>query len=235
MHILSCENLCVSYGAQTVLSDLTFYADRGECLCILGENGAGKSTLLKCLLGLIKPDSGKMETDGFALTEVGYLPQQTSLRRDFPASVFEVVLSGCLNMRGAKPFYSKREKQIALENLEKVGAADLKKQSFCTLSGGQQQRVLLARALCCAKKLLVLDEPAAGLDPLAAGELYDAISALKQSNMAVIMVSHDTAGALSVSERVLHLSGKSSDYFFGSKLDYMTCTFAKSFTEGRLL
>ena len=231
MHSLSCENLTASYGAKTVFKKISFYIDSGEVLCILGENGAGKSTLLKCLLGLHHPDGGILETRGFRPTEIGYLSQQTDTRHDFPASVFEVVLSGCLNMRGFRPFYSRREKQIALDNLEIVGAKDLKNKSFCALSGGQKQRVLLARALCCAKKLLILDEPAAGLDPLAASELLSIIARLKQKGMAILMVSHDTCGALSVSDRVLHLSHQENAYFFGPKETYLASDFAKAFRE----
>ena len=230
-HSIVCKNLTVSYGSKPILENLSFFADRGEALCVLGENGAGKSTLLKCLLGLIKPNSGEIVTDGFSLTEVGYLPQQTDMKQNFPASVFEVVLSGCLNARGWKPFYSKKEKQIAIENLTAVGAKDLKSKSFCTLSGGQRQRVLLARALCCAKKMLILDEPAAGLDPFAVHELLAVISDLKSKGMTVIMVSHNTKSALAVSERVLHLSGKNTEYFFGTKEAYENSDFAKSFGE----
>lgn len=232
MRILTCENLSVSYGATQVLSNLSFFAESGECLCILGENGAGKSTLLKCLLGLKKPDKGFIKTEGFSLTQVGYLPQQAEIKRDFPASVFEVTLSGCLNMRGAMPFYSKREKNIAGRNLEKLEVLDLKKKSFSDLSGGQQQRVLLARALCCAKRLLILDEPVSGLDPATATEMYALINKLKQEeNLGIIMVSHDTAGALSVSERVLHISRGGSGCFFGLKEQYLNSNYAKTFTE----
>ncbi len=230
-HSIACKNLTVSYGSNLVLENLSFFADHGEALCVLGENGAGKSTLLKCLLGLLKPDSGEICTDGFSLTEVGYLPQQTDIKQNFPASVFEVVLSGCLNARGWKPFYSKKEKQLAMEKLTAVGAKDLKSKSFCTLSGGQRQRVLLARALCCAKKMLILDEPTAGLDPLAAHELRTVISDLKSKGMTVILVSHNTKSALSVSERVLHLAGKNTEYFFGTKAEYENSDFAKSFGE----
>ena len=234
MRILTCDNLSVSYGTNQVLSDLSFFAESGACLSILGENGAGKSTLLKCLLGLKKPDAGVIKTEGFTLSQVGYLPQQAEVKRDFPASVFEVVLSGCLNMRGAKPFYSRREKDVAIRNLNKMEAADLKKRSFSELSGGQQQRVLLARALCCAQRLLILDEPASGLDPAAAREMYALITKLKsEDGMGIIMVSHDTAGALSVSERVLHITRGNSHCFFGTKQDYVNSGYANIYSEAR--
>lgn len=234
MRILTCENLCASYGANLVLKNLSFFAEDGECLSILGENGAGKSTLLKCLLGLKKPDSGFIRTEGYSLDSIGYLPQQTQVRRDFPASVFEVVLSGCLGMRGAKPFYSKREKEIACSNLEKMEILNLKKESFCALSGGQQQRVLLARALCSAKKLLILDEPVAGLDPAATKDMYALIETLKQEyNMGIIMVSHDTSGALSVSDRVLHLTCSAENYFFKTKTNYLKNNSSNGLTEAK--
>lgn len=228
---ITCETLSVSYGSSAVLSNLSFSLKQGEVLSILGENGAGKSTLLKCLLGLIKPDAGTITMGDFSFREVGYLPQQTASSLHFPASVLEVVLSGCLNLRGAKPFYSKKEKQIALLNLEKVGAAKLKRKGFSTLSGGEQRRVLLARALCSAKKLLVLDEPVAGLDPLAAKELYHVIMDLKNTGMTVIMVSHDTHGALPISDRILHLSNNHNDFFLGTPEAYKTSLYAKGFQE----
>lgn len=235
MHSLICQNLTASYGARKVLERVSFFVDSGETLCILGENGAGKSTLLKCLLRLHHPDRGTIETPGLLPTDIGYLPQQTDIKQDFPASVFEIVLSGCLNMRGFKPFYSAKEKKIALENLELVGASDLKNKGFSSLSGGQRQRVLLARALCCAKKLLILDEPAAGLDPIAANELLSIISKLKEKNMAIIMVSHHTKSALSVSERVLHISSQNNSAFFGTREDYLSSRFAQDFLGGESL
>lgn len=232
MRILTCENLSASYGANKILSNISFFAESSECLSILGENGVGKSTLLKCLLGLKRLDGGVIKTEGFTLSEVGYLPQQTEIKKDFPASVFEVALSGCLNMRGFKPFFSKREKNICMESLEKMEISHLKKKSFSELSGGQQQRVLLARALCSAKKLLILDEPTAGLDPSGASEMYSLIDKLKrEENMGIIMVSHDTVGALSVSERILHITRDINNYFFGRKAEYKLSDLSKNFTE----
>ncbi len=224
--LITCENLSASYGANCVFSNLSFYANSGEVLSILGENGAGKSTLLKCLLGLKKQDSGTISTHDFLQNQVGYLPQQAEIKQDFPASVFEVVLSGCLNLRGAKPFYTRRERDVACRNLERLEILDLKKKSFQSLSGGQRQRVLLARALCCAKKLLILDEPTAGLDPIAAKEFYALMNKLKhEDDLGIIMVSHDTFGALSVSERILHLSHDKDLSFFGTKDMYLTSDF----------
>ena len=231
MKILGCENLSASYGTQKVLENLSFYVESGKCLCILGENGTGKSTLVKCLLGLLKQDSGIITKEGFSSLDTGYLPQQMENFKSFPATVFEVVLSGCLNMRANKPFYSKREKQIAEENLKKLGVFDLKKQAFCELSGGQKQKVLLARALCTAKKLLILDEPAAGLDPVATGEMYEVIDTLKKDGMGILMVSHDTSRALSASDLVLHID-KENGYFFGTKEEYLKSSYAKTFDKG---
>ncbi len=231
MKILECENLSASYGTQKVLENLSFYVENGKCLCILGENGAGKSTLVKCLLGLLKEDNGKITKEGFSSLDTGYLPQQAENFKSFPATVFEVVLSGCLNIRGNKPFYSKREKQIAEDNLKKLGVFDLKKQAFCELSGGQKQKVLLARALCTAKRLLILDEPASGLDPVATGEMYELIDALKKDDMGILMVSHDTSRALSVSDLVLHID-KENGYFFGTKEGYLESSYAKAFDKG---
>ena len=224
--LVTCENLSASYGANRVFSNLSFFANSGEVLSILGENGAGKSTLLKCLLGLKKQDNGTILTHNFSQNQVGYLPQQAEIKQDFPASVFEVVLSGCLNIRGAKPFYTKRERDVARRNLERLEILDLKKKSFQALSGGQRQRVLLARALCCAKKLLILDEPTAGLDPIATKEFYALMNKLKQEDkLGIIMVSHDTLGVLSVSDRILHLSHDADTSFFGTKDLYLTSNF----------
>ncbi len=229
--LLICENLSASYGANRVFENLSFSVNNGEILSILGENGVGKSTLLKCLLGLKKQDSGKITTLDFSQNQVGYLPQQAATKQDFPASVFEVVLSGCLHHKGARPFYSKREKDLAHENLARMEILDLRKKSFQTLSGGQRQRVLLARALCCAKRLLILDEPTAGLDPVAASELYALLKTLSQ-DMGIVMVSHDTPGAISVSQRILHLAHYPEESFFGTTEDYLKSEFFHK-TEGR--
>ncbi len=218
--LISCKSISASYDGMNVLRDLTFSVNEGDYLCIVGENGSGKSTLIKCLLGIKQVDSGEIIMgDGLKQTDIGYLPQQTVLQKGFPATVGEVVLSGCLNSRGYHPFFTSKEKKRASESMEKLGISDLKSRSYRELSGGQQQRVLLARALCSAKKMILLDEPVTALDPLASSELYSVISELNQKyNIAVIMVSHDIKNSVGNASHVLHL--RKDGYFFGTSSEY---------------
>lgn len=220
MALINCSNITMSYEDNIVFKDLSFEVNKGDYLCIVGENGSGKSTLVRGLLGLKSPVSGKIEYgDGLKKTEIGYLPQQTSVQKDFPASVYEVVLSGCLNSRGIKPFYSKAEKNTTLKNMKRLGIEDLKQKCYRELSGGQQQRVLLARALCATKKILLLDEPVSGLDPLVTAEMYKLIKELNSvDGITIIMVSHDINSAIKNSNYMLHINDysgifcKTSDY-----------------------
>ena len=218
--LISCKSISASYDGMNVLRDLTFSVNEGDYLCIVGENGSGKSTLIKCLLGIKQVDSGEIIMgEGLKQTDIGYLPQQTVLQKGFPATVGEVVLSGCLNSRGYHPFFTSKEKKRASESMEKLGISDLKSRSYRELSGGQQQRVLLARALCSAKKMILLDEPVTALDPLASSELYSVISELNQKyNIAVIMVSHDIQNSVGSASHVLHL--RKDGYFFGTSSEY---------------
>lgn len=219
MALLTCRNLAVGYEGQKVAEGFSFSVDEGDYLCIVGENGAGKSTLVKTLLRLIPPLEGEILTEDVRQNEIGYLPQQTPVQRDFPASVSEIVLSGCLNRMGLRPFYNGEEKRLAREMMEKLGIAALSRRSYRTLSGGQQQRVLLARALCASRRLLLLDEPTAGLDPKATAELYGLIEALNRADrVTVIMVTHDLAAAARDSNLILHVGEK--PLFFGSAADY---------------
>ena len=219
MALLTCEKLNLGYEGNLLVTDLSFSVDPGDYLCILGENGAGKSTLIRTLLGLQKPLAGSVIRDpGLEKTGVGYLPQQTETQRDFPATVWEVVLSGCLNRTGLRPFWSREETELARRQMDRLGITELKKRSYRTLSGGQQQRVLLARALCATRTLLLLDEPVSGLDPKVTAELYALIRALnREDGVTVIMVTHDL-DALADATHVLHLGrGKT---FFGTAEDY---------------
>lgn len=221
MSLLKCENLCFSYDGVTVVKDLNFTVEEGDYLCIIGENGAGKSTLIKGLLRLKKPSSGTVEMgEGLRASEIGYLPQQTQIQKDFPASVREVVLSGCLNRMGLRPFYSRAEKERARENMEALEILDLQDQCYRDLSGGQQQRVLLARAMCAAQKLILLDEPVSGLDPVATRSLYAQIARInEQTGITVIMVSHDIDASLRYATHILHL-GQEGQLFFGTQKEY---------------
>ncbi len=206
MPLIQCQNLTLSYDSRPVITNLSFSIESGDCLCIVGENGTGKSTLIKALLGLKSPSEGTISFgEGMKSTDIGYLPQKTDAQKDFPASVSEVVLSGRLNNHGLFAFYTKTDRQVAEEQMTRLAIHDLKKRSFSELSGGQQQRVLLARALCAAKQLLLLDEPVAGLDPIATNDLYAIIRKLNQEGMTVIMVSHDLLSSLKYATKVLWL------------------------------
>lgn len=221
MSLISCEKVSLAYEGKTIVTDIDFRINVGDYLCIVGENGSGKSTLMKVLLGLKSPFSGKIIFgDGLDKKNLGYLPQQTDVQRDFPASVKEIVLSGCISSNGIRPFFTKELKKKADENMRKLGIYQLRNRCYRELSGGQQQRVLLARALCAAEKLLILDEPAAGLDPVVTNEMYSIINSLnKDDNMTIIMVSHDINQAVKNATHILHISEK--PLFFGKTEDYL--------------
>ena len=220
MAYITCEDLTLRYDALTVLEHLSFSVAPGDYLCIVGENGSGKSTLMKCLLGLKTADAGKLTLgDGLKRNEIGYLPQQSVIQRNFPASVREVVLSGCLNKGGLHPFYTKADKSRAAEQMDCLRITPLADRCYRELSGGQQQRVLLARALCATKKLLLLDEPLTGLDPLVANELYGILEHIHTAHgITIIMVTHDVECAVRHAKTILHVGKNES--FFGSSEDY---------------
>ena len=228
--MITMQNVRKTYGNFTF--EISMELPEGQILGLIGKNGAGKSTLIKGLLRLKKPSSGTIRLgNGLLAKEIGYLPQQTAVQKDFPASVYEVVLSGCLNRLGAKPFYTKREKKITNENLRKMGIENLKNRCYRELSGGQQQRVLLARALCAAKKVILLDEPAAGLDPVATQSLYELIRQINEDmGITVIMVSHDIHAAVQYAKHILHLCH--SQLFFGTPEEYLNSEAGSHFIGG---
>ncbi len=234
MALIKCDKISVAYEGQVVVRDLSFQIDSGDYLCIVGENGSGKSTLVKSLLGLKTPSKGSiLLDDGLKQNEIGYLPQQTIVQKDFPASVYEVVLSGRLNSRGWKPFYSAEDKKKARENMDLLGIRDIGRQCFRDLSGGQKQRVLLARALCATKKILLLDEPVTGLDPIVTAEFYQLIEEINQkSGIAVVMVSHDIESAVQYASHILHLQEKA--LFYGTAEEYQQSSIGKKFLGGGL-
>ncbi len=227
MAYLTVKNLSVGYENRVVAENIDFIVNKGNYLCIVGENGSGKSTLMKTLLGLKSPTSGEIVFgDGLKRNEIGYLPQQTAVQRDFPASVYEVVLSGCVGKNGWRPFYSAADKALAKENIEKMGITELANRCYRELSGGQQQRVLLARALCATKKILLLDEPVAGLDPRVTVEMYHTIAQLNTDGVTIIMISHDIA-AVKYASHVLHIGHR--PLFFGTREDYIASDVGKVF------
>lgn len=226
MAYISCKNMTVGYDGSAVSEGITFDVNKGDYLCIVGENGAGKSTLMKTLLRLIDPVSGDLIYNDLKPGEIGYLPQQTVVQKDFPATVEEIVLSGTLTREGRHIFYSKKDKMIARENMEKMNILDISHKCYRNLSGGQQQRVLLTRALCATEKLLILDEPVNGLDPKVTSEFYSLVKKLNADGISIVMVSHDMMAAITYASHILHI-GKTQLYF-GEKDEYLeTCAFKK--------
>jgi len=209
----------MSYDGRAVVENISFELTQGDYLCIVGENGSGKTTLMKGMLGLLPLSGGNIEFHGVKRTEIGYLPQQTVVQRDFPASVREVVLSGRLNHCGLLPFYTRRDRVCANDNMERLGIAAEAGKSYRDLSGGQQQRVLLARALCAADKLLMLDEPVAGLDPVMTGEMYSLLEKLNRDGMTLVVISHDLKNAVHYGNKILHM--RRGAHFYGATDDYV--------------
>ena len=221
MPLLECKGLALGYNKNVLVQDLNFCVNAGDYLCIVGENGSGKTTLMRTILGLQKALDGQIIFDGgLQKNQIGYLPQQTQVQRDFPASVYEIVVSGCQASAGLRPFYNKAERQAAFKNMKRLGILSLAKRCYRDLSGGQQQRVLLARALCATQKMLLLDEPITGLDPNAAEEMYRLVKDLnKNDGISVIMISHDVNVALNDATHILHVGSK---IFFGTKEEYLS-------------
>ena len=221
-----CENASLGYDGKPIVTGLSFTVNAGDYLCIVGENGSGKSTLMKTILNLTPPLAGSIHMEGLKPTQIGYLPQQTQVQRDFPASVLEIVLSGFQGQRGWRPFYTKEEKAAASANLKKLGLEGFERRCYRELSGGQQQRVLLARALCATQKCLLLDEPISGLDPKATAQMYEIIEQLHREGITIIMISHDVGVALADATHILHI-GK--HLFFGTKESYLHSGIGQAF------
>lgn len=229
MSLLTVQNLSLGYDSHTIVENLNFSVNAGDYLCIIGENGSGKTTLMKTLLHLQEPISGQILTgDGLKSNEIGYLPQQTVVQKDFPASVREIVLSGCQARCGLRPFYNKAEKQLAAKNMERMGITSLANRCYRDLSGGQQQRVLLARGLCATRKVLLLDEPVSGLDPKATAGMYSLISELNHEGITIIMISHDILAAVRCASHILHIG---RTVFFGTREEYLKSDMGKFFLQ----
>ena len=231
MALITCEHLTLGYEGEILVEDLSFSVEPGNYLCVVGENGSGKSTLMKTILGLRAPMAGTITYgDGLTRTGIGYLPQQTQVQKDFPASVKEIVRSGCLGSGRLRPFYTSAEKRLAVEHMERLGITHLADRCYRELSGGQQQRVLLARALCATGKLLLLDEPTAGLDPVVTEELYRLIDHLNRDHgVAVIMVTHHMEAALRYASHILHIGQM---VFWGPRGAYPDSNIGRRFAGG---
>lgn len=227
---LICRDLSVGYNGKTVASGLNFEVCRGDFLCIVGENGSGKSTLMKTILSLQPPICGSISfSDGLRQNEIGFVPQQTLVQKDFPAIVSEIVLSGCQARCGRRPFYRKEEKKLANDSMEKMQILPLAKRCYRELSGGQQQRVLLARALCATRKMLFLDEPASGLDPTVTVQMYETLCSLNQKDgISILMISHDLTASLRAASHILAIG---DDTFFGTKEAFLSSEQGRRFAE----
>lgn len=228
MPYIECKNLELGYDGTVLVSNLSFLINKGDYLCIVGENGAGKSTLVKNLLGLVHPMAGIINRgDGLEPNDIGYLPQQTEVQRDFPATAWEIVLSGTLNKCGRRFFYGKALRNLASDTMDRLGISGLAYRSYRKLSGGQQQKILLARALCAASKVLLLDEPVTGLDPKATAEFYELVGELNAQGISIIMVSHDLQ-VMDYATHILHVDKDGS--FYGTREEYLSSDKGRRFT-----
>ena len=223
MTLFSCKDLTLGYDGRAVAENLNFEAEKGDYLCIIGENGTGKSTLIKTLLGLNKPLSGEIKREAsFSPRRIGYMPQKTPMQKDFPASVREVVLSGCLGGKGFWSFYTKADRKKAAEVMERLEISGLADRCIRELSGGQQQRVFLARAMCAAKDVLLVDEPCAGLDAGGSAELYALLDELHRADgMTVLMVTHDLEAAGVYADKILKLGHAGNNRFYRTREEYL--------------
>lgn len=229
MSLISVRNLTIHYERHIAIENVSFEVEQGDYICIVGTNGSGKSSLIKGLLGLKKLKTGEIVFEmGLKQSQIGYLSQQALIQKDFPINVFEVVVSGCLNRQSKNPFYTKKQKQRAISMMQKLSIVEFKNKSFKELSIGQQQRVLLARAFCSAEKVLVLDEPVTGLDPIITSEFYKLINELNQAEkVTIIMISHNVNDAIKYSNKILHLNKKC--LFFGSPEEYVNSEVSQDF------
>ncbi|MBQ4354189.1 MAG: ATP-binding cassette domain-containing protein [Clostridia bacterium] len=224
--LLTCQNLTVGYEGVRLCTDISFTLHTGEYMSIIGPSGIGKSALAGTILGVQKPAEGEViYENGMQRTDIGCLPQEQVIRSS--VTVREVVLEGCLH-HTKKWFVGRAEKEFAMHNLERVGLADFAKRRFGDLSGGQRQRVLLARALCSAKKLLILDEPMHGLDAYAKDEIFHEIVKINESGIAVMLID-----ANAVDGTVLHLSDR--QLFCGSVTDYIRSVPGQFYFMGRII
>ena len=219
MSLIELDNVTLGYDKHIVLKNIDLKIEEGDFICVVGPNGSGKSTLIKGILGLIKPLKGKIKYNGLKQNFIGYMPQETKVDANFPASVSEIVLSGTLNSIGLKPFYSKEAKEKVLKTLKLLNIENIKNKSFADLSGGQRQKVLLARSLCATSKLLILDEPSNNLDTKSKEKLYETIKNLNEEGITIIMITHDLDHDTLLGNKILSL--REDEIFFGTTEEFV--------------
>lgn len=221
MKQIICKNLEIGYDNNSIAGKINLSVETGDFIGVIGENGSGKTTFMKTLLGLIKPLGGELDISRKILeTGIGYLPQQSEMQKDFPASVDEIIMSGFQKKAGLRPFYTKKEKKEKAGIMDILGISNLSKQKYSNLSGGQRQRVLLARALMATDEILLLDEPVTGLDPNATMEMYEILKKLSEEKTTIIMISHDIDETVKLSGKILRM-GYEEEVFFGTKASYI--------------
>lgn len=211
MNLIESHGLRIGYDATTDMACPDFAIGPEDFLCVMGPNGSGKSALVKTLAGLMPPRAGELVmSDGLQDGGIGYLPQRTPLQDDFPATVREIVRTGCQSLRGLRPFFSCAEKDMAERALIRFGLADLAHRPYRSLSGGQRRRALLARALCVPRRLLLLDEPTAGLDEQAVETLYACLASLRTEGLAILMVTHERTSVHQLASHVLRMGQRAA-------------------------
>ena len=230
MNLVSCSNLYINYGKVLAVEDVTFSVAEGDYVFIVGENGSGKSSLLKAILKLKSYKKGKIIFNNLKRSEIGYLPQKVVIQKDFPATVYEVVISGFIHDLKIWPFYDKLKKTRVDEILNLLNLLDFKNFAFNNLSKGQQQKVLLARAICATRRILFLDEPCAGLDPVFIKDFYKLVKKLNDENITIVTVSHDINAAIKYANKILHM--KRNAIFFGNVNDYVNSKVGEIFLKG---
>ena len=206
--LIKCHQLTLGYGSKNIVNSFDYEINAGDYLCSIGRNGCGKTTFLRGLAGVLRPKAGKIELrDNLQRKQIGYLPQITVTQKDFPASVEEIVLSAFQGKSLLLPFYGRALRERANECLALTRTENLRKACFRELSGGQKQRVLLARALCAAERMLLLDEPVTGLDPESSQNMYNIIKELhEQKKMTIVMVTHDVEASTKYATRILNFN-----------------------------
>ena len=216
--LMEAKHLDIGYGKKVIYGGLNFSVKAGDFICIVGPNGAGKSTLVKTLLGLIKPLNGEIRFYGLKRGLIGFLPQEIKIDENFPATVFEIVLSGNLNRLGKRAFFNQDERKHALSKMKLVGISELKDRHFVELSGGQRQKVMLARALTATQDLLILDEPSNSLDRKSTKELYATLKKINQNGITIMMITHDLDHGNLIGNKILALR---DTFYYGATDDFV--------------